>query len=139
MRFVYTADLQFDRLPRPYLQMIVGGYFIPALCDTGADSSSIPEGHARAAGIRLGERGTVVGVGGAVAAYRSPGPIIVTLAGPRLRRGRIEWSEFDSFTVQPTIIAGGRDIPGLIGRIDVLIRYRFTLRERDQEFDLTKL
>lgn len=138
MRFVYTADLQFDPLPRPYIQLIVGGYFIPALCDTGADHSSIPEGQARAAGIHFGDRGLVVGVGGAVVAYRSAEPLAVTIAGPRLR-GRIHWSEFDSFTIQPTIIAGARDLPALIGRLDVLVRYRFTLREREQEFELTKL
>lgn len=139
MRFVYTAQPQFDPVPRPYLQLIIGGRAILALCDTGADTSSVPEVRALAAGIPFGPASAVIGVGGPVVAYRSARPVRVTITGPRRIRGSVKWTELDSMMLEPTIIRGSPAIPALIGRLDVLVRYRFTLRERDQEFELTKL
>lgn len=139
MRCVYTRPPALDPLPRAYCHVLIGRRAIPALIDTGADTTVIPEIYARLMGLSYMPEPGAIGVGGPVPAFRSSSPVTVDIDGPVAQARGIRWAHLGQHEIRPLIVPSPGRMPALVGRRDILIAYRFTLIERDQVFDLTPL
>lgn len=139
MRFVYSVPSGLDRLPRAYVRLRVNDVEMPALIDTGADVSVLPEQVARAAGIEYETIAGAIGIAGLVPAFQVRRPIVVTLLAPHRQRRGIDWTAVGSYRVRPIVVRSSVPMPALIGRTDLLVRYRFTLVEARQIFELTEV
>lgn len=136
MRFVYSVPSGLDRLPRAYVRLRVNDVEMPALIDTGADASVLPEQEARTAGIDYEPISGAIGIAGLVPAFRVRRPIAVTLLAPHRRRRGIGWTAVGTYRIRPIVVRSSVPMPALIGRTDLLVRYRFTLVGARQIFEL---
>ncbi len=139
MRCVYTRPHALDPLPRAYCHLLIGRRAIPALIDTGADTTVIPEIHARLMGLVYAPEAGAIGVGGPVTAFRTSAPVLVDVDVPVARARGVRWTHLGRHEIRPLIVPAPGTMPALIGRLDILVAYRFTLIERDGVFDLTPL
>lgn len=136
---MYTRPPMLDLLPRAYCHLIIAGRAIPALVDTGADTTVIPEIQARLAGIAYEPTASAIGVGGPVPTFAASSGVLVDLDVPVVHGRSIRWMHLGKHEIRPVVVRAPGRIPALIGRRDILIAYRFTLIEREQVFDLTPL
>jgi hypothetical protein len=136
VRLVQTVHPKFGLVRRPYVRLVIGGSAIPAIVDSGADASSIDELTAQAIHLPYTSAGITTGIGGPVAAFRAA-RAVVTLVGPRARRAGVEWVEVGGHEVELAVLRSVDPLPALVGRVDLLVHYRFVLRESDGEFELT--
>lgn len=118
--------------------MVFRGHAVLAIADTGADVSSIDELTASDSGLRYSPSGLSSGIGGEVITFRAE-PTTVTILGPRPRGRRIEWVDLGTHTLELSVLRAPSRLPALVGRIDLLVHYRFVLREADGEFELTRI
>lgn len=138
MRFVETVARRYGPVRRPYVRLVLGPVEITAIVDTGADASSIDERSAQDLGLPYSPSGLSSGIGGDVATFRAD-RVTFGLFGPRSRRRRIEWVEVGKHTIELSVLRSPRRLPALLGRSDLLVHYRFALREADGEFELTPI